>query len=109
MPRDDDAVGYKKPPKKYQFKKGQSGNPRGRVKGSESFSSAFARLIKWRIRLTVDGRLQRMTLRDALLHQFVARARAASPAHVQLLIQEGLLDAPKQPLVIRFAKGFEKI
>lgn len=25
-------VGYKKPPKNYQFKKGQSGNPKGRPK-----------------------------------------------------------------------------
>lgn len=30
--KDDDRVGYKRPPKKNQFKKGQSGNPKGRPK-----------------------------------------------------------------------------
>jgi len=30
------AVGYKKPPKETQFKKGQSGNPKGRKKGSKN-------------------------------------------------------------------------
>jgi len=29
-------VGYKKPPKQTQFKKGQSGNPKGRKKGSKN-------------------------------------------------------------------------
>lgn len=32
MSADDDAVGYKRPPKQHQFKSGQSGNPRGRPK-----------------------------------------------------------------------------
>ncbi len=27
---EDEAVGYKKPPRKHRFKKGQSGNPKGR-------------------------------------------------------------------------------
>jgi hypothetical protein len=87
MPRDENAPGYKNPPKEHQFKKGQTGNPRGRVKGSQSFSSVFARLLKRRIRLAVDGRPQTMTLRDALLLQLVHRALAGSPRHVQLLIQ----------------------
>ena len=33
------AAGYKKPPKKYQFAPGQSGNPKGRPKGTRSFKS----------------------------------------------------------------------
>ena len=36
MADDDYDVGYKKPPKTKQFKKGKSGNPGGRPKGSKN-------------------------------------------------------------------------
>ena len=36
-----DAVGYGKPPKKNRFKKGDSGNPRGRPKGAKSCRPAL--------------------------------------------------------------------
>lgn len=33
---DDYEVGYKRPPKNSRFKKGQSGNPKGRPKGRKN-------------------------------------------------------------------------
>jgi len=38
---DDYEIGYKKPPKNGQFKKGQSGNPKGRPTGSKNKKKVF--------------------------------------------------------------------
>jgi len=38
-PETDDEVGYKKPPKNSQFKKGQSGNPGGRPRREKNNSA----------------------------------------------------------------------
>jgi len=39
-------IGYKKPPKEYQFKPGQSGNAAGKEKGTKNFSTLFDEAIK---------------------------------------------------------------
>jgi hypothetical protein len=36
---DDEKVGYCRPPKRHQYRKGQSGNPAGRKKGSKNFET----------------------------------------------------------------------
>jgi hypothetical protein len=38
-------VGYGKPPKANQFRKGRSGNPRGKRHGEENITSAFKRIV----------------------------------------------------------------
>ena len=40
--KQNSAVGYGRPPVNRQFKPGQSGNPRGRPKGSKNFPTMFA-------------------------------------------------------------------
>lgn len=42
----DESVGYGKPPKKFQFKKGQSGNPAGRKKNQKPQVSLQDSLLK---------------------------------------------------------------
>ena len=37
--RDDDKAGYCKPPKKHRFKKGKSGNPKGRPKNAKGLKT----------------------------------------------------------------------
>ena len=39
-------VGYRKPPKEYQFKPGQSGNAAGKENGTKNFSTLFDEAIK---------------------------------------------------------------
>ena len=58
-------TGYKKPPKATQFKKGQSGNPGGRKKGSRNFKTLLEELMA----LEVDqpGKKRKIELKEALL------------------------------------------
>jgi len=48
---DDYEVGYKKPPKKGQFKKGKSGNPKGRPAGSKNKKTVFNDVLEREITL----------------------------------------------------------
>ena len=47
----DYEIGYGKPPKATQFKKGQSGNPKGRLKGSRNFKTDVMEVLNARVQL----------------------------------------------------------
>lgn len=49
-------VGYRKPPKAGQFKKGQSGNPGGRKKGSQNIRTIYAQVYGETMELAVNGK-----------------------------------------------------
>lgn len=48
---DDYKVGYKKPPRHTRFKSGQSGNPRGRKKGSINLPEALRKELNKKIKI----------------------------------------------------------
>lgn len=56
-PPGDYEVGYGKPPQHKQFKKGRSGNPKGRPRrpADESLRTSFKRLILKRQQVTING------------------------------------------------------
>lgn len=60
---DRSAGGYKNPPQEHQFKRGKSGNPRGRPKGSQSRNKITERVLLERHNVDVDGsgRLREVT------------------------------------------------
>ena len=59
----DDEVGYGKPPKKFQFKKGQSGNPRGRPKKKQAMPDVLNGLMAET--MTLNGKT--VTMLEAFL------------------------------------------
>jgi hypothetical protein len=71
---DEDEVGYKKPPKAFQFKKGQSGNPSGRRKAPPDFASDLADEMREPITLRENGRERRVTKQRAFIKALTALA-----------------------------------
>lgn len=72
-PKDPD-VGYKRPPKKWQFKKGQSGNLRGRPK-SPPFSLDITSVLDG----VQEGKNGEVILkREALAHSIISSALAGN-------------------------------
>jgi hypothetical protein len=69
-------VGYRKPPQRTQFAKGQSGNPKGRPKGSRNLATLLIKTGRQRVRVTENGRIRTITKFEALMLQLINKAAA---------------------------------
>ena len=67
-------VGYGKPPKATQFKRGHSGNPKGRPKGSRNLASDLAAELGEQITVREEGQPRRISKQRALIKSLMARA-----------------------------------
>lgn len=71
---DPETVGYKKPPKKHQFKKGQSGNPKGKPKKPKTLSEAVFDAVHKPKTVLANGKPIMMAGVDVLASQLVKGA-----------------------------------
>ncbi len=62
-------VGYGKPPKATRFRKGRSGNPKGRQSGDENLLSVFKRMATKRIKIREGDKSRTITMADAIILQ----------------------------------------
>ena len=69
-------VGYGKPPKSTQFKKGRSGNLKGRPKKKLSAKQCFHEVFARKVLATVDGKRQCIDGKQALFLQLRAKTSA---------------------------------
>ena len=89
MPDDektDYKVGYKKPPLHTRFRKGQSGNPRGRPRGSKNFSTLLADALNEPVVVTEDGRRRRISKRELGLKQLANKFAMAEAQATKMLL-----------------------
>jgi hypothetical protein len=64
-------VGYKNPPKHGQFKKGQSGNAKGRPRGAKGIKTLLAKELGSRITIGAGGQQRRVKRSEALVKGLV--------------------------------------
>ncbi len=67
-------IGYKKPPKKSQFKKGASGNPKGRPKGSTHPDQILSKFLDERVTIREGNNFKEVTKLEAIIMQRINKA-----------------------------------
>jgi len=70
------TVGYRLPPEETRFKKGVSGNPGGRPKGSLNVATVLTRTLREKVTINENGRRKTVTKLEAALKQLVDKAAA---------------------------------
>lgn len=83
----DYEVGYKRPPKANQFRKGQSGNPKGRKKGVRNLMSDVRDEFGMRISLNEGGSKIRVTKQRGMIKSLAVKAIKGDTRAMNLAIQ----------------------
>jgi hypothetical protein len=79
-------VGFGRPPRNTQFKKGESGNPKGRPKGTLNLATVLERTLREQVVINENGRRKVITKLEAAVKQLVNKAASGDlAAHRQLL------------------------
>jgi hypothetical protein len=65
-PGDPYEVGFGKPPKQTRFKKGRSGNPKGRPRKKPDLYGELTKVLRENVTITVDGQPEKVTVQQAL-------------------------------------------
>jgi len=87
------AANYRKPPVHTRFKKGQSGNPRGRP--AKNLPALLAAALNEKVTVTENGKRRQITKREAVIAQLVNKSAAAELRATKMLI-DMLRDVEKK-------------
>lgn len=90
------AVGYGKPPQHSRYKPGQSGNPKGRPRGSKSKINILKELLAQKVTVTQQGKKYRMNKLTLILLTLVNKAASGDLRAVSVL--HPMLDSMEKEL-----------
>ena len=89
---DNYEVGYGKPPEHTRFKKGHSGHPAGRPKGTPNLRSAIRRAAEEKVKVHIGDRTLTMHSIEAMAYKLVQKALGGDIKAVKAVIDLGGLD-----------------
>jgi hypothetical protein len=79
-------VGFGKPPKRTQFRKGLSGNPKGRPPGGRNLTTVMEEALSERIAITENGRRKSASKLQVIIKQLVNKAAQGDYRSTQMLM-----------------------
>jgi len=83
----DGKAGYKRPPIKSQFRKGQSGNPRGRRKGQRNLGPVLAEVLRQTVTVKQDGKSQRMSKGEAVIKMLLTKSNKDDSRAIKAVLE----------------------
>ena len=87
-----EKVGYRKPPANSRFRPGQSGNPKGRPKGSLNIATVLMKTLREKVVINENGRRKTITKFEASVKQLVNKAASGDWCAITHL--SGMVSAP---------------
>ena len=81
----DYKVGYGKPPKHTQFKKGQSGNAKGRPKGAKNIETIVKQELNDKVKVTLGGKTKKLTKLEIAMKQIADKAAKGDPKALAMM------------------------
>src|SRR5258705_5637098 len=91
----DYGVGFAKPPKYTQFKKGQSGNPKGRPKNTLNLATVVNRIVREQVVINEGGQRKTVTKFEAAVKQVANKAASGDLSALRHLL--ALVQFTEQP------------
>ncbi len=82
----DYQVGYGKPPQHTRFRKGQSGNRRGRPPGSKNLATIVSEALNEKVVVIDNGRRRTITKREATVAQLINKSAQADLKAIQMVL-----------------------
>ncbi len=81
-----DGTGYGRPPREFMFKRGQSGNPRGRPKGARNLKTELKEELEEQILVREGGSEKTVSKLRAMLKSLIANAIKGNPRAAKVVL-----------------------
>ena len=79
-------VGYHKPPARSRFRRGISGNPKGRPRGSKGFATIIRDQLDAMVKIRQNGRAKKISMREVIITQVLNRAVAGDSRAIEIVL-----------------------